>query len=200
MRARHAESGPRMAAFGPSSVNVHGRPRRSTASTPSTPSTPSTKSTKSTRTSIAPNFIVIAPIPILHSAFCICPQPVKPGQSWSNHFLTVTNLDHHEQPPRPFCRKPTEMLSHQPFTGQIQVRPIKANQAKSSQIKPNQGILLCSPHRANGSISPSFAEAFHSAFCISCAAPLHHSITPCRIQRWQTPSLCVIPVTHENLR
>jgi hypothetical protein len=38
------------------------------------------------------------------------------------------------------------------------------SQAQSSPIKVNQGILLCSPHRTNGPISPPFAEAFHFAF------------------------------------
>jgi len=46
-------------------------------------------------------------------------------------------------------------------------------QGQSSLIKPNQSILLCSPHRTNGSISRPFAEALHFAFCISCAPSLH---------------------------
>jgi len=55
------------------------------------------------------------------------------------------------------------------------------SQAQSSPIKVNQGILLCSPHRTNGPISPPFAEAFHFAFCIlhsAFPAPHHSTFFP----------------------
>ena len=54
-------------------------------------------------------------------------------------------------------------------------------QGQSSQIKPNQSILLCSPKRTNGPISPPFAEAFHFAFCIlhsAFPAPHHSTFFP----------------------
>jgi hypothetical protein len=57
------------------------------------------------------------------------------------------------------------------------------SQAQSSPIKVNQGILLCSPHRTNGPISPPFAEAFHFAFPGrqslgdgGCIPHFHHSV------------------------
>jgi len=86
MRARHAESRCRMAAVGPSSLNVRGCPRRSTASTPSTPSTA----------------LVPPACPANLYALCTLPLPLA-GQTRSNPVKPFSNLDHldYEQLRRP---------------------------------------------------------------------------------------------------
>jgi hypothetical protein len=73
-----------MPAVGPPSLDF----RLSPPNPPNPPNPPSPPGPP-----LPPNFIVITGIPILHFAFCILHLPT-PGQTQSNHFLTLTNLDH----------------------------------------------------------------------------------------------------------